>query len=433
MTAFAHEIRRYYDSGQFQVFFLLSTLLLKVVYILQFGDENSGQDAPSYILSAERIIEDGPFAEKTQAPYFPIGYSWFIAIVWKLFGRTSFSVGLFQTFLVTVALYLFYIVVSQKISKQVATITLVLLGTNLSIAISSSLLMYESPMMSFLVIGFCLVIMAEQENSTKKWGFRITASLLFAFAITFQPKVYPATLLIVLLVVWNERKNTSSRKAIATTIIMWLFISIGPSTAIYRNVAAGDGFGYTQNVSTNTIRGTDRAHVKLDYSSCASTNSYDSIGKTLCFVKVKVTNPSEGIRVTASQAVYFWTPFIGNLKFMGTWYHSIDFRRLIPDYNWSDDNGSWSWQFDRLTGYLWSFGLVVSIIIGFTSLWKRSPNPSFVILLIMPVLMNYLVSLLTYSEARYRIPVMPFYTVFIAVSLLNGFNRLSSRQVKINS
>jgi len=405
----------------------MSTLLLKIIYIVKFADQNSGQDAPSYILSAERIMQDGPFAAHTQAPYFPIGYSWFIAIIWQLFGRTNHSVGLFQTLLVTVALYLFYKLVSQKISKPVATVTLVLLGTNLAISTSSSLLMYESPMMSFLVIGFCFIIKAEQEKDIKKLGFRIIAALLFAFAITFQPKVYPATLLITVLVVWHERKERSAYKALATTLILWLIISMGPGIAIYRNVIAGDGFGYTQNISTNTIRGTDRAHVKLDYSTCASTNSYDTVAKTICFMKVKISHPIAGIRVTASQAVYFWTPFIGNLKFMGTWYHSIDFRRLIPNYNWSDDNGSWSWQFDRLTGYLWSISLVANILIGLAFLWKRPQDRFFVVLLIMPVLMNYLVSLLTYSEARYRIPVMPFYTVFLAASLLRGYGALTSR------
>jgi hypothetical protein len=51
----------------------------------------------------------------------------------------------------------------------------------------------------------------------------------------------------------------------------------------------------------------------------------------------------------------------------------------------------------------------------------------------VPVLLLWSVSLISYGESRYRLPILPFYTVFIAVAIDSFLKWLSERRHSVKN
>ncbi len=396
---------------------LFLSFLFRISYALFFSDAQSGQDAPSYLLSAERILKDGPFASETAAPGFPIGYPWFVALIWKIFGQSFAALGVFQNVLLVLALFAFFKIVMDHFGYAVSYITLLLLCFNPAISASVSLLSYEIPMASFLILGFYCLFKAVKQGFESKSDYMlvILGGIFFAIAISFQPKILLSAISLGGILILSRLSRIDMRKKLVAITLLVVFILLAPAATILRNFKAGDGIGYTQNFATNVIVGTNISGAEIDYSGCPG-GTYDSLRKTSCLLYKKFSAPSENLRVILHQGVYFWTPFVGNLKFMGTWYHGFDVRRLITEYTWWDQNTVW-YNIDRSIGYLWSFCLFSLVLIGFILSFKASKSRALPYLYAYPIIDLWFVSIVTYGEPRYRLPILPFYTVFLSISI----------------
>lgn len=401
-----------------------ASFIFRTTYAITLSDAQSGQDAPSYLVSALRLLQDGPFAGQTAAPYFPIGYPWFVATIWKVFGVSYHALGVVQNLLLALSLFAFYRIVRDYFGNRIALILLSLLSINPAVTASVSLLAYETPMASFLILGFYFLHKSQKMQAFSLAFFLsiFASSGLFTIAITFQPKILLSIIVIVLIYLWQGANRISLFKNIIVASIVFSVIAIGPAAAIYRNWKAGDGVGYTQNFATNIVVGMNNSNAHLDFSKCHG-SKYDSVSKSFCMLLAKLEAPSDGIKIATHQGTYFWTPFIGNLKFMGTWYHGADWRRLVPSYTWWDTNSIW-YGVDRMTGYLWTFGLVLLIIYGFRLSFQRTTSRIVPFLFAIPVIFLWLVSVITYGEPRYRLPILPFYTLFLAISIEHIITRL---------
>lgn len=396
---------------------LLLSFLLRASYALFFSDAQSGQDAPSYLLSVERILKDGPFASETSAPAFPIGYPWFVALIWKIFGQSFAALGIFQNILLVLALFMFFKIVTDHFGYLVGYITLLLLCFNPAISASVSLLSYEIPMASFVILGFYCLHKSVTQRLESKSDFLlvILGGTFFAIAISFQPKILLSAISIGAILILSRLSPIDRRKKVVASALLVIFILLAPTATILRNFKAGDGIGYTQNFSTNVFVGTNNSGAEIDYSGCPG-GRYDSMSKTTCLLIKKLNAPSENLKIMLHQGVYFWTPFIGNLKFMGTWYHGFDVRRLISGYTWWDQSTHW-YKIDRVTGYLWTICLLSLILFGFILSFKISKSKVLPYLYAYPIIDLWFVSVITYGEPRYRLPILPFYTVFLSISI----------------
>ncbi len=412
---------------------ILFSFTFRTAYALILSDAQSGQDAPSYLLSASRILEDGPFADQTAAPYFPIGYPWFVASIWKIFGVSDDVLGIAQNFLLALSLLAFYKIVDNYFGNKVSLILLLLLCVNPAITASVSLLSYEIPMASFLMLGFYFLHKAFNAPLVPHLFYKnlLASGGFFTIAITFQPKILLSIIVIASIYFIKVANSMRLTRIVLVAAIFMSIIATGPSAAIYRNWKAGDGLGYTQNFATNIVVGMDNSGAHLDFSKCPGSN-YDSIQKSACMLFAKLEAPSEGLKIAVHQGVYFWTPYIGNLKFMGTWYHGADWRRLVPKYTWWDTSTIW-YGFDRTTGYMWTFGMVVMIIHGFRLSFRKTKTRMDPFIFAIPVGLLWFVSIITYGEPRYRLPILPFYTVFLAISIENIISRIAKRNRNIQS
>ena len=131
---------------------ILSSFFYRTAYSILIADQMSGQDADTYSKAGQLILSDGPFASGTGAPYYAIGYPWFIAAVWKIFGINDNILGILQNLLLALAIWAFYNVIKNYFSRQIACITLLILVINPALTANVSLIAYETPMMSFFLV-----------------------------------------------------------------------------------------------------------------------------------------------------------------------------------------------------------------------------------------------------------------------------------------
>ena len=396
---------------------ILSSFFYRTAYSILIADQMSGQDADTYSKAGQLILSDGPFASGTGAPYYAIGYPWFIAAVWKIFGINDNILGILQNLLLALAIWAFYNVIKNYFSRQIACITLLILVINPALTANVSLIAYETPMMSFLMLG--IYFLTQAHNSSKQDSNFLRDSLIggafFTCAVTLQPKILPSILFAIIFLFTREKlKLKTSRKWIGLILILAV-LSLGPLAAVNRNIQAGDGYGYTANFYANVELGARNSNVAFDFSECPSSN-FDSLGKTLCLLNVKLRSPGSTFKSALHNGVYFWTPYVGNLKWMGTWFHGADLRRLVPSYTWYERSSIW-FSVDRVTGYLWTLLMISMIIFGMKRTFSLPGGMNSLLLFAAPVLLLWSVSLISYGESRYRLPILPFYTVFIAVTV----------------
>jgi 4-amino-4-deoxy-L-arabinose transferase-like glycosyltransferase len=426
-------LTKFLQNDKSILFIIIASFFYRTAYSLIIANQMSGQDADTYSNAAQRILIDGPFATETGAPYYAIGYPWFISAIWKIFGVNTYIVGIIQNILLALAIFAFFRATEKFFTRPIALITLMFLVINPALTANVSLIAYETPMLSFLLIGFYFLVKFLEIPNLGKSSFFLNiflSGVFFTICITLQPKIM-LTIVFIVLVIFKSKKLVASNfnRCLGLTLIMTVLF-IGPSAAILRNYEAGNGIGYSGNFYKNVELGGTRAGVKFDFSSCPE-SIFDTPAKTLCVLKSKISSPVASLKSTLHNGLYFWTPYIGNLKWMGTWFHGADIRRLIPEYKWYDPSSLW-FIFDRVTGYLWTGMLLLFIFLGTRYRFKQDRDLEVVALFIGPVLLLWAVSLISYGESRYRLPILPFYTVFIAVTLNHLLSRLTRNRRAIS-
>jgi len=205
---------------------------------------------------------------------------------------------------------------------------------------------------------------------------------------------------------------------------------------LLRNFLAGDGIGTSANFRYHISNGFHLVDPTYNFK-CEFTSNYDSAREVLCITWEKISNPTLFVEITFNNLKNTIAPYIGNLGYgrnigdTGTWWHAFDFRRILGFYTWADENTFW-WYLDRIFSIAWVVGLWVSIIIGVYLCYTRDiGNRAFVSFLVFATLSSIMILLAGQGDSRYRLGFIPFYTVFIAVSLLKFFgnDKLIARSV----
>jgi|688.fasta_scaffold38851_3 4-amino-4-deoxy-L-arabinose transferase-like glycosyltransferase len=433
MTPLKVILSRFLQNEKMVFVVVLLSFFYRTAYAVLIADQMSGQDADTYSKAAQLILSDGPFASGTGAPYYAIGYPWFISVIWKIFSVNDHAVGVVQNLLLAFAILAFYKTVENYFSRQIAFITLTILVINPALTANVSLIAYETPMMSFLMLGFFFLTKAfySSNQSTNFLRNLMFAGIYFTCAITLQPKILPSIIFVIIFLFSRKKLHKDIVRKWTGLILVFAVLSLGPIAAINRNVQAGDGFGYTANFYANVELGARNSNVEFDFSKCPASN-FDSFGKTLCILNAKLHSPSGTFKSALHNGTYFWTPYVGNLKWMGTWFHGADLRRLVPSYTWYDKNSIW-FSVDRITGYLWTLLILSMILFGMKRALSSFRGLESLFLFAVPVLLLWSVSLVSYGESRYRLPILPFYTVFIAVATDSFLKWVSERRHSVKN
>jgi len=225
--------------------------------------------APSYPIDdhmmyhqlARKIIEGQQIWLPTAAR--PLGYPFFISLLYKIFGEKFAVVRFFNIILSTVTAILFFKYVKKIYSKRVAEICLLLLAFFPSLIFVNSLLSSEV-LYLFLISLIFLPLLAKR-------SFLMIA--LMGFIIGLSSNVKPISLLLPLVFfVYFLITEFNLRKSFWLTLVFSLFLIIAVLPALYRNyrvlgtlvpISTNSGFNL---YATNNLHGFGDAsyYTKLD-------------------------------------------------------------------------------------------------------------------------------------------------------------------------
>jgi hypothetical protein len=111
----------------------------------------------------------------------------------------------------------------------------------------------------------------------------------------------------------------------------------------------------------------------------------------------------------------FWGPMVLPAALhRGTWYHGLTVWRVVPE---SVASRPWFITFSRVAENLWSALGLGLVVLGMAIIMRRRRWRA-ALLLVLPVAVFVGVSLFTVAEARFRLPVAPFYVALQAAALV---------------
>lgn len=429
------------DSYKVNIF-ILAAYIVRTFYGLFIIDPHSGQDAPSYYEDAQIVLKDGPFAQVTYAPIWPIGYTWFLSLIWKIGGLDSRLLGMVQSTLVLIATFALFHLIKREIGRHVALISALLVSSSFAIFVSAGEIMYETSMMSLFLIGLNLISKFSLNESTRSRTM-LCAALAFALAILIHPSILGPVL--ISLAVIFIRIIKKEKEKVVLLILVGLIVLSGPAMNTLRNYVSGDGLGYTGNVYTiSTFSGwgskdpislakCNNIGVKITSPALADKDwYYDSTPRQLCLYKVALENPKDSAEIAIRNSIRWVSPYIGVLKSNGTWYHGLDIRRAFPQYQWWEGR---SRVFDTALGSIWIIFHVSLMFYGSYLLFRRKNNlfkrDHFTpYLFVLPVIAKWVTSIFTHGDSRHRIAVSPIYITLIAIATYFIFERAKERFLK---
>jgi hypothetical protein len=237
----------------------------------------------------------------------------------------------------------------------------------------------------------------------------------FALATFMQPRFL---LIAIITAVFWALKVVGKKNRIGVAALVIAIMMVAPAIMIFRNIEVIDratistNLGVTMRIGAGpeTSGGYVRngPEVPCEPEFPATTVSDNDL--VTCVLKWYVANPIDTSRLFANKAVLFWAPWSGPLSYDGTMARN-PWLLISPIQKMSTGTASGqklvSGIFGSIISYIWLFGQVVLLIIGYRSLRKIGPDEKFFASIAMvPVVLSWLIAIGTIGDHRFRLPTM---------------------------
>ncbi|HEV7750781.1 MAG TPA: glycosyltransferase family 39 protein [Baekduia sp.] len=433
-------------SGTAVVALIVAITLVRLLGAAGAIDPLAGPDTGSYVAAARGLADQGLLADHVpNLPYWPAGYPAFLAAIFAVVGDAPRAVAALQVLLLGVATWSLFGLVRREIGGAVAVVAVVLTGLSPALLAASDELMYETVLASALVIAFDLVSRARRAPGRRGVALAAAGASVLGLASTMQPK---ALAVVAVLLAWaclGPRGAGGARTAwLALAVVV--AAAVGPVALMARTAAATDhaalsaNLGATARIGLNDGAGGGYRYDVAVLRGCGLPPrlvSRDRVGfsdddlftfdrtLTRCSASWAASHPLRALRLAAVKALYFWSPMVGPLPRdrEASWAQPFDVRRAVPSA--VRDAGAFA-TVNRVLGNLWTL-LVVGLVVAGAAVGVRSEHRRATLLLAAPVALFLAVSMVTIGDARFRLPVTPFYIVLQALALVAVLHRLAGR------
>jgi len=373
-----------------------------------------GADGENYLTGYTALARDGIFSPESLLNYWPAGYPLlilFLSILGKSWVLTTLSIV--QSLVFSYAVYFFAKQLYQTRLKKFAYLTLILILFNPTLSLSSISVGYESLTASGLLLCAGLVIKSFVEKDDKKFvKYLIVCSAIFGLLSFVQPRLLLSGILInlVWIIAWR------GLKAGALMIVLSLAITLFfPATLIYRNNQAiginsiSTNLGVTMNIGAGdkATGGYMKEGFGVDCDLSGTPVQQDN-QRVRCVLKWYLSNPIKAVELFYNKSIYFWSPWYGPIA-NGTMarnpWLSIN---PIKDITTTQDGFNLVFGgFGKVISWLWLLGGLTLLLYGYITLWRQNSLERFIgNLAMIAVVINWLITLLTIGDHRFRIPIM---------------------------
>lgn len=390
-----------------------------------------GADGENYLLGYNALLLDGIFSPESILNYWPAGYPLLILFL-SIFGKSWVltSLSIVQSLLFSFAAYFFVNQLYKTRLKKFAYLTLILILFNPTLTLSSIVVGYESLTASGLLICIGLVIKSFIEKDNKKFKIDvIMSSAIFGLLSFVQPRLLLTGLItnLVWILVWKGFKGVTL--LIFFSLAITLFF---PATLIYRNNQAvgvksiSTNLGVTMNIGAgdNATGGymTENYGVKCDLS---GNSAQQDAQRVRCVLNWYLENPRSAVKLFFNKSVYFWSPWSGPLV-NGTMARNpwLAINPLQSIATSEDKINVIYGGFGKFVSWLWLLGGLTILLYGYITLWRQKSFERFIgNLVLIVVATNWLITLLSIGDHRFRVPIMGLSLFLQAVGLKTLFKR----------
>jgi hypothetical protein len=253
----------------------------------------------------------------------------------------------------------------------------------------------------------------------------------FALATFMQPRFLLIAIIIGIL--WALRVTGKKNRLRIVSLIISIMM-IAPGIMIFRNMEVIDkatistNLGVTMRIGAGpeTSGGYGRIGPEVPCEPKAPATVTSDNDLVICVLKWYLTNPVDTARLSLSKAVLFWSPWSGPLSFNGTMGRNP--WLLISPIQEVSTRSAFGEKLilgpiGTFTSYIWLFGQMVLLLVGYRSLRKLGGNEKFFAQIVMtPVVISWLISIGTIGDHRFRVPTMGM-SIFLQLVAIFGLRK----------
>jgi hypothetical protein len=373
-----------------------------------------GADGENYLSGYNALLRDGIFSPESILNYWPAGYPLlilFLSVLGKSWVLTTLSIV--QSLIFSYAVYFFAKQLYKTRLKKFAYLTLLLILFNPTLSLNSIAVGYESLTASGLLLCVGLVIRSFVKKDNKKFvKYLIISSAIFGLLSFVQPRLLLTGVLINLMWILVWKGFRAGALLIAISLVITLFF---PATLIYRNNQAiginsiSTNLGVTMNIGAgdNTTGGYIKEGPAIECKlSGTSTQQDNQLVK--CVLGWYLSNPVKSAELFYNKSIFFWSPWYGPVA-NGTMARN-PWLTINPLKNIATTQDGFNLVyggFGKVISWLWLLGGLALLLYGYFTLWRQNSLERFIGNLVMvAITINWLITLLTIGDHRFRIPIM---------------------------
>ena len=373
-----------------------------------------GADGENYLVGYHALLKDGIFSTESLLNYWPAGYPLvilFLSILGKSWVLTTLSIV--QSAIFSYAVYFFASQISKTRLKKFAFLAFLLIIFNPTLSLSSIAVGYESFTASGILIAVGLIIKDFIEKDDKKFfKYLIISSIVVGILSFMQPRLIVTGILLNVFWIITRKGVKASSLAVVITLVVTLFF---PATLVYRNNQAiginsiSTNLGVTMNIGAgdNATGG----YMKEGYGvecDLSGTSAQQDNQRTRCVLNWYLSNPTKAIELFYNKSVYFWSPWYGPSA-NGTMARN-PWLTINPLKNIATTQDGFNivyGGFGKVISWLWLLGGLTLLLYGYFTLWRHNLLEKFIgNLAMVAITTNWLITLFTIGDHRFRIPIM---------------------------
>ena len=388
-----------------------------------------GADGENYLKGFEALSREGLFSKEGILNYWPAGYPLVILFL-SLLGKswTLTALAIVQSLIFSYSVYFFAAELSKTKLKKFAYLVLLLILLNPTLSLSSIAVGYESLTASGLLLSVGLVTRSFVAKDDKKFiKYLIISSVIYGVLAFVQPRLIVTGLVInmVWILVWKGVKGGAL--LISLTVAITLFF---PATLIYRNNQAiginsiSTNLGATMNIGAgDTATG---GYIQKGFGvECDQTGNSSQQDNQLvrCVTLWYLGNPTKAAELFYNKSIYFWSPWYGPVA-NGTMARNpwLTVNPLKDIATTQDGFNVVYGGFGKVISWFWLIGGLALLLYGYFTLWRQNSLERFVgNLAMVAVTTNWLITLFTIGDHRFRIPIMGLSLFLQAIGLKTLF------------
>ncbi len=394
-----------------------------------------GADGENYLKGYDALSRDGILSKEEILSYWPAGYPLailFLSLLGKSWVLTTLSI--IQSFIFSYAVYFFARELSKTRLKKFSYLVLLMILLNPTLSLHSMVVGYESFIASGLLICVGLVIRSFVTKDDRKFlNYLIVCSAIFGFLSFVQPRLIATGIFISIIWILVYKGLKGGVLLIALSVAITLFI---PMTLIYRNNQAVGINSISTNLGTTMNIGAGEnatgGYMLKDFGvPCNSTGTVSEKDTQLikCVVRWYLENPKKTLSLFYNKTIFFWSPWINNGfagdVFTGTMYRNpwLTISPLTNIAKNEDGANLIFGTFGKVFSWLWLISGLVLLLYGYLTLWHQNSLERLIGNLAMVVVTtNWVITLFTIGDHRFRVPIMGVSLFLQAIGLKTLFN-----------